>query len=72
MKVNSLGDFVDDSGKEYEVLELIDETEHHPLGLSRSIKRDGFLSYKTACGVDLNRDGDCFVTLEGRVLKSEQ
>ena len=64
MKVNNMGFFSDELGNQYEVLEIIEQKYINNMPL------DGVRSYKTACGVHLNKKNDSFFTVDGNPLKS--
>jgi hypothetical protein len=67
MKTNNLGQFLGDDGKTYEILESITQTTIWPLNEAPKII-DGFKSYRTSCGIDVNFIKGVFLTLDDVVL----
>lgn len=65
MKVNNMGFFSDELGNQYEVLEIIEQKYINNMPLDGVIR-----SYKTACGVHLNKKNNSFFTVYGDPLTS--
>ena len=70
MKINNLGLFCDEFGREYEVIEEVKEVTYSPLG-KPPVTREGTKSYKTKCGEHLNFANGSFITLDNVVLKTK-
>lgn len=69
MNSTNLGLYIDTRGNHHEVLEFVKGGgEFRTLHNGKSVHTDGFKDYKTSTGIELNRVGDQFKTLDGETL----
>ncbi|EIY4765760.1 hypothetical protein ATY35_05475 [Vibrio cidicii] len=68
MKTTNLGLFVDTQGNHHTVIMCIEQHAFTPMRGGKTIYRDGHKDFKTTTGIELNRIGDKFQTLDGNVL----
>lgn len=67
MKKNNLGQYSDANGNVYTVMEYVTQIKSNTLNSIESY--DGFKSYQTSCGLDLNKRHSNFETLSKILLK---